>query len=651
MGLFLTGFAVCPILSGNGKMSGRTNLKTSVLVAALSLAIVSTTFAGRVIYVDVDAAGANNGSSWADAYKHLQDALSAAWSGDEIRVAQGIYKPDRGAGVTPGDRTANFGLECGLIVNGGYAGFGEPNPNVRDIDLYETILSGDVMGNDREVSDPCDLLDEPTRADNSYHVVTSYENDTTSVLDGFTITAGNANWRRDSLSHGGGMYNESGSPTVIKCNFRLNSARRGGGMFNSNQDDICNPSLKECTFYKNFAQNGGGGGMYNYGNYGYYRRGPYPKLVNCIFSENSTEHNGGGMCNWDCSPTLIDCLFINNSALKAGGGLCNDGACDTKIINCKFIANLAGSGGGMYNWGDPEYECYPSLNNCIFSDNVGGARGGGIFSYGYCYLTLRGCRFNCNMSEFGGGISNYGQCSGVITNCVLGGNLADSGGGIYQCCPPYRPGFNLSNCTFIGNSANNGSGLVCDLGGKYNYSTYRIANCILWDGPSEICINDNSKIAVTYSDVQGGQRAICDPCGGLIWGAGNIDADPCFVEPGYWDPNGTPADANDDYWIDGDYHLRSQAGRWDANDGRRTKDEVTSPCIDAGDPKSPIGYEPFPNGGRINMGAYGGTAQASKSYFGKPVCQTPVAGDINGDCKVNFVDFRLMAFHWLQVNQ
>ncbi len=66
---------------------------------------------------------------------------------------------------------------------------------------------------------------------------------------------------------------------------------------------------------------------------------------------------------------------------------------------------------------------------------------------------------------------------------------------------------------------------------------------------------------------------------------------------------------------------------------------------------SPIGYEPFPNGGRINMGAYGGTEEASKSYFDAPVCQTPVAGDINGDCKVDFKDFAIMGYHWLEDNR
>jgi len=88
-------------------------------------------------------------------------------------------------------------------------------------------------------------------------------------------------------------------------------------------------------------------------------------------------------------------------------------------------------------------------------------------------------------------------------------------------------------------------------------------------------------------------------------------------------------DANDDFWVDGDYHLKSQAGRYNPNSQSWIQDDVTSLCIDAGDMTSPIGYEPFPNRGRINMGAYGGTEEASKSYFDAPVCQTPVNNGIS----------------------
>jgi len=126
-------------------------------------------------------------------------------------------------------------------------------------------------------------------------------------------------------------------------------------------------------------------------------------------------------------------------------------------------------------------------------------------------------------------------------------------------------------------------------------------------------------VTATYYDIRGG------------WpGAGNINTEPFFADPN-----------------NGDYHLKSRAGRWDANEGRWMIDAVTSPCIDAGDPMSPIGLEPFPNGGLVNMGAYGGTAEASKSYFAGPVCEVIVTGDVNGDCKVDFLDFRIMALHWL----
>lgn len=100
----------------------------------------------------------------------------------------------------------------------------------------------------------------------------------------------------------------------------------------------------------------------------------------------------------------------------------------------------------------------------------------------------------------------------------------------------------------------------------------------------------------------------------------------------------------------GDYHLKSQAGRWDPNSQSWVQDAVTSPCIDAGNMERAIGFEPFPNGGIVNLGAYGGTAEASKSYFGEPVCETIIAGDINGDCKIDLADFQIMAHHWLEGN-
>jgi len=135
-----------------------------------------------------------------------------------------------------------------------------------------------------------------------------------------------------------------------------------------------------------------------------------------------------------------------------------------------------------------------------------------------------------------------------------------------------------------------------------------VANCILWGNwPVEIMAASESAPLVAYSDIQGGWA-----------GWKNMSGDPRFAEPGYWTDAGHPGqvvapDSPDTMWIAGDYHLRSEAGRWDPWAVRWMTDDVTSPCIDAGDPEEPVGEEPEPNSARVNMGAYGGTSEASKS--------------------------------------
>ena len=124
-------------------------------------------------------------------------------------------------------------------------------------------------------------------------------------------------------------------------------------------------------------------------------------------------------------------------------------------------------------------------------------------------------------------------------------------------------------------------------------------------------------------------------------GQGNIDADPCFADPGYWDANGTPEDANDDFWVGGDYHLKSQAGRWDPNTQSWVQDNVNSPCIDAGDPNSDWTGELWPHGKRINMGAYGGTPEASMSSL-----TVGNIADLNNDDIANLRDFAWLADSW-----
>lgn len=527
----------------------------TIAVVILTAGTVSAVTLGKTIHVDADAAGANNGTSWENAYKFLQDALTDANSSEkpvEIRVAQGVYQPDRSSAEPNGtrDREATFQLISGVALKGGYAGFGQPEPNVRDIALYETILSGDLDGNDVDVDSALDLWHDPGRAENSYHVVTASGTDETAVLDGFTITGGNADG------------------SILAAN------DRGGGMYISHAD----PTIIACAFTKNSASYTGGGGIYSYQS--------TPTIRGSTFKTNVASRAGGGMFNTFGRPKLAECIFVDNAAYPPStSGLV-----------------LPHYGGGLYN-----VASNLTLTNCTLHTNYALYSGGGIYSIA-SDLSLTNCLVIGNSAFYGGGAAS----------------LSDEGS--VKCI----------NCTLAGNRAHLGSPLNV----FYTASEYTIEaiNCILWDGGKEIGTQDSNNVLVSYSVIQGG------------WpGEGNVDADPCFAEPGYWtDPCNTPNNLWDDGWTDGDWHVKSQAGRWYANEGRWVIDDVSSPCIDAGDPMTPIGLEPFPNGGIINMGAYGGTVEASKSYFGEPMCETIVVGDVNGDCKVNFLDFRLMALHWLE---
>ncbi|MGB2865441.1 MAG: hypothetical protein WBC05_19075, partial [Sedimentisphaerales bacterium] len=268
------------------------NLKIMLTASVLLLSLaICAPCKGKIIYVDAGAPSANDGTSWSDAFGCLQNALDDASVGDEIRVAKGIYRPDHrveesgrtGVQITAsGDRMVTFQLLSGVMIKGGYAGVEEAEPDARDINLYETILSGDLDDNDVDIIGPDDLSGESGRAQNSYQVVTGSGTDETAVLDGFTITGGNANVFTNR--NGGGLLNEYGAPQIINCKFSENSAQYyGGGIYNY----YGNPTLIGCTFIRNSAGTEGGG-IYNYRN--------YSNLNNCTFSENSA-HRGGGIYN------------------------------------------------------------------------------------------------------------------------------------------------------------------------------------------------------------------------------------------------------------------------------------------------------------------------------------------------------------------
>ncbi len=336
-----------------------------------------------------------------------------------------------------------------------------------------------------------------------------------------------------------------------------------------------------------------------------------PTMTNCTITGMQSAYDGmmyaggGGMRVKNGSPTLIGCTFSGNDggfAPSAGGpaagGLDNDGGNPT-LIDCTFRENTCRGAGGVSNSG------YATLTGCSFLDNFGGAAGA-LFNSGT--VTLNNCTFHGDHADMEPlAVGNHGTLAAtgcIFARCYAISNRSWGGtGGLAD----------ISNCTF----ADVEPAIHC-FGGM---ATLR--NCILWTHWTirpMIEGDCTDSLSVEYSNVMEG------------WpGQGNINIEPLFVNP-----------------ENGDYHLKSQAGRWDPNSNAWVQDDVTSPCIDAGDPLSPIGSEPFPNGGIVNMGAYGGTTEASKSWFDKPVCDTIVAGDINGDCVVDHLDFALLARQWLR---
>jgi VCBS repeat-containing protein len=305
--------------------------------------------AQSIVYVDKDATGANDGSSWADAYTDLQPALRAAQANTEIWVAEGTYKPTTGTT----DRRATFLMKSGVALYGGFAG-NETQRSARNPSraANNTTLSGDLAGNDR--GNPADFANH---VENSYHVLVASGTDATAVLDGFTVRGGNADAGGSDFgnNNGGGMYNDAGSPTIRNVTFTSNrsglfvagGAGSGGAMYNSNGG---RPTITNATFSSNLST-GSGGGIYN-------ASGSSPTVTNALFSGN-TANNGGGIADVFSNSTVVNSVFTGANT-SSGGGVAvvrqssAEGSPPTSVINSTFSGNGATGGGfaALNNNGD-----------------------------------------------------------------------------------------------------------------------------------------------------------------------------------------------------------------------------------------------------------------------------------------------------------
>ena len=377
----------------------------TIRIAVLVPAMLGAAFSmADTRFVDAAAPAGGDGLSWNTAYRQLQDALFEA-GGDprivEARIAGGIYRPDHdeAGNVVLGDRTASFQMINGLALRGGYAGSANPaEPNRRDIALYETTLSGDLLGDDGPSFQNND--------ENSHHILTAHDTDPTAVLDGFTVKGGNANGPCCEANKGAGLYLYYGSPTVRDCVFAGNAADgEGAGIFISNSD----LTITNTTFSGNAAGGPGGGGLHT--------SVGAPTLTDCTFTNNSAD-NGGALYIGSGPARLTSCTFDGNSATGEGGAARVTGS-EGQMINCRFVNNVAGNGGGALACA---FGGSPSLSNCLFARNTSGFGGGAILVARSSDIILINCTITANTVNGSGAALYFSSSAPYLSNCIVYGN-------------------------------------------------------------------------------------------------------------------------------------------------------------------------------------------------------------------------------------
>ena len=312
------------------------------------LFLASLTAAQTVVYVDDSATGADDGTSWTDAYTDLSVALDAAVAFDELWVAAGSYRST--SERVPGDpRSVSFVVRNDIAVYGGFAGTETALADRAGL-FAQTILTGEIQGNG-------DL------SDNAYHVVTTWGR---AVIDGFVIERGNANGPADQ--EGGGILCSVGpngqlaNLVLSNCTIRFNSAGGGGGYFQPGGSVL----MKRNRIMRNTAASGAGILLGGVGLWAF----------NCELGYNVASSIGGGIRVLFSIPNFTNSLFHHNSAELGGAAYIGDGESFTgggTFVNCTITANHAtGSGGGVFAANNSSTPASTLIRNSIVWGNTAG---------------------------------------------------------------------------------------------------------------------------------------------------------------------------------------------------------------------------------------------------------------------------------------
>jgi len=472
----------------------------------LVLALAAGSAVAGTAYVDASqATGSHDGSSWANAYSNLQNAIDSSSDPTDLWVAEGLYDNSH---MKAHEGTVCFVAKDGVVLYGGFTNNG--TWATRDWQTHETVLDGEAT---------------------SYHVVIGHWD---AGLNGFVVSNGNAvggavqGWH----DYGGGVYGQgmdiancrfvdnnatdygaavydystpvisncvfldgtcsdrggalylSGNATVLSCRFTNNSANSYGGAIFINGG--VSPGITNCTFMENSSANGGAisdagdGGIDTCtftsntvtGSGAALRLGGNQTVTDCTFSYNSADSAGGGVYVLSGAPSFSYCTFHGNSG-SSGGAIRNEGA--STIVDCVMRTNTAsGSGGGYYGYSASAMTS--TVRNCTFIDNQSGTTGAGLYHRAGTPI-VEDCTFAGNASSDGAaGAYFYQALDGVMQDCIFAANDAspDSGAsGLRDCNGSSR----IENCTHAGNKGKHGIGYIglCNPGSTDVFLGYR--NC------------------------------------------------------------------------------------------------------------------------------------------------------------------------------
>lgn len=432
------------------------------ILLLIAVMCASSYVQAQTVYVNASASGANNGTSWTNAYTNLDAALAGATAGTEIWVASGIYRPSN---PNPNN---SFTVASGVKLYGGFAGT-ETMLSERNFNSNIAVLSGDISGDDVTGNF------STNRVDNAKHVVI-IENTNPSeraILDGFRIQGGHTSdvsTDPEMLRHGGGVF-AAAKLTVRNCLFTDNFGRAGASLA-AISTEASGLMVDNCTFNANNATQQSAGI--------FIRNLDGADINRCIFSNNTT--NRGSLYPLTSTNVVVDsCLFdSNNAGANNCGGMFTFQTSFT-LTNSTFQSNTGNTSPAMYNDGRMGSHFF-TIDNCIFDGNISTANIGAMYNFQASFL-LKNSIFRNNKSKAFATMYNDGRDDEdyfVIDNCLFENNIVDDGnpnastfGGAIS---NWQATYLLKNSTFVNNEADNGGAIYND-GRSFN-SEAAIDSCI-----------------------------------------------------------------------------------------------------------------------------------------------------------------------------